>query len=56
MVGSLGAREETWSVGRMAKQVGEQLEGWGLARTRRKATANKVSLSWWTGHWAWSAV
>ena len=44
MVGSLGAREETWSVGRMAKQVGEQLEGWGPTRSRRKAAANKVSL------------
>jgi len=41
---TLGAREEIWSVGRMAKQVGEQLEGWGPARTRRKAAANKVSL------------
>ena len=30
---TLGAREEIWSVGRMAKQ-GEQLEGWGPARTR----------------------
>ena len=41
---TLGAREEIWSVGRMAKQVGEQLEGWGPARTRRKAASNKVSL------------
>ena len=41
---TLGAKEEIWSVGRMAKQVGEQLEGWAPARTRRKAAANKVSL------------
>ena len=41
---TLGAREEIWSVGRMAKQVREQLEGWGPSRTRRKAAANKVSL------------
>eukprot|EP00092_Neocalanus_flemingeri_P035560 GFUD01038706.1.p1 GENE.GFUD01038706.1~~GFUD01038706.1.p1 ORF type:complete len:662 (+),score=221.66 GFUD01038706.1:35-2020(+) len=41
---TLGAKEEIWSVGRMARQLGDQLEGWGPARTRRKTTTNKVSL------------
>jgi len=41
---TLGAREEIWSVGKMAKQLGDQLESWGPARTRRKGASNKVSL------------
>ena len=32
LLGTLGAREEIWSMGRMAGQVGEQLEGWSPAR------------------------
>jgi len=41
---TLGAKEEIWSVGKMAKQLGDQLESWGPARSRRKGASNKVSL------------
>jgi len=41
---TLGAKEEIWSVGRMSRQVGDQLEGWGPARSRRKTASNKVSI------------
>jgi len=41
---TLGAREEIWSMGKLSKQLGDQLESWGPAKTRRKGAANKVSL------------
>ena len=44
LLATLGAREEIWSVGRMAGQLGDQLESWGPARTRRRTAENRVSL------------
>ena len=44
LLATLGAREEIWSVGRMAGQLGEQLESWSLARNRRRTAENRLSL------------
>ena len=45
LLATLGAREEIWSVGRLARHVGDQLEAWTPARTRRKqAGGGGVSL------------
>ena len=44
LLSTLGAREEIWSVGRMAGQLGDQLESWGPARARRRTAENRVSL------------
>ena len=44
LLNTLGAREEIWSVGRMAGQLGDQLESWSLARNRRRTAENRLSL------------
>jgi len=44
LLGTLAAREEIWSVGRMAGLLGEQLEAWSPARARRRTAENRVSL------------
>ena len=44
LLATLGAREEIWSVGRMSRLLGEQLEAWSPARARRRTAENRVSL------------
>ena len=44
LLSTLGAKEEIWSVGGLARSLGEQLEAWAPARARRKTATNKVSL------------
>lgn len=41
---TLGAREELWSLGPMARVLGDQLEAWAPARARRKTATNRVSV------------
>jgi len=44
MLNSLGVREEIFSIGKLSKCLGDQLESWGPARTRRKSATGRVSL------------
>ena len=44
LLNTLGAKEEIWSLGKLSKQVGDQLESWTPARNRRKTAENKLSL------------
>jgi len=44
LLNTLGAKEEIWSLGKLSKQVGDQLESWTPAKNRRKSAENKLSL------------
>ena len=44
LLATLAAREEIWSVGSLARQLGDQLEAWSPARHRRRTAENRVSL------------
>ena len=44
LLSTLGAREEIWSVGSLARHIGDQLESWGPARHRRKTADNRLSV------------
>ena len=44
LLSTLGAKEEIWSMGRMSRNIGDQLESRTPARNRRKGMENRVSV------------